>query len=315
MAISEFEIIRRYFQDRALAGEDVIVGIGDDGAILRPPRGVDLVVAVDTLVAEVHFGREVSAEDLGYKALAVNLSDLAAMGAEPAWTSLALTIPAVDENWLEGFSRGFLKLASRYGVKLIGGDLTRGPLAITVGIYGLVPRGAGLRRIGARPGDWIYVTGTLGDAALGLSILQGRSEAARAYRNELYARLHRPVPRVTEGMALRGQASSAIDLSDGLVADLEHLLQASRVGATIDLDHLPLSPALQAVDDPVARLELALCGGDDYELCFTLPPHRTALPVSVSARCIGRIEEQLGLRLLGPEGAPYVPRGTGYRHF
>lgn len=314
-ALSEFEIIRRFFRDRALGGDDVIAGIGDDGAILRPPEHADLVVSVDMLVVEVHFGREAAAEDIGHKALAVNLSDLAAMGAEPAWTTLALAIPAADEVWLNGFSRGFLDLARRHGVKLVGGDLTRGPLTITVGVYGFVPRGAGLRRMGARPGDLVYVTGTLGDAALGLLVSQGRAQAEEIFRDYLNARLHRPTPRLAEGMALRARASSAIDLSDGLVSDLGHLLAASGVGATIELDRLPLSPAVQAFGDARTRFELALAGGDDYELCFTLVPGSHVTLGSTPAHCIGRIEEQAGLRFVCADGTRFVPRSTGYRHF
>jgi thiamine-monophosphate kinase len=314
-SLSEPEIIRRYFLDRASGGDDVIVGIGDDGAILRPPEHADLVVSVDMLVAEVHFGREASAEDIGYKALAVNLSDLAAMGAEPAWATLALALPAADEGWLDGFSRGFLELARRHGVKLVGGDLTRGPLAIAVGVYGFVPRGTGLRRTGARPGDLVYVTGTLGDAALGLLISQGRAETEEIFWDHLNARLYRPAPRIAEGLALRGRASSAIDLSDGLVSDLGHLLAASGAGATIDIDSLPLSPAVQAVGDARTRFELALAGGDDYELCFTLAPGSHITLESTSAHCIGRIEEQAGLRFVRADGTRFVPGSAGYRHF
>lgn len=315
MALSEFEIIRRYFRDRARGSKDVIAGIGDDAAILRPPEGLDLAVSVDTLVVDVHFDRDTCAEDLGYKALAVSLSDLAAMGAEPAWATLALTIPEADEMWLDGFSRGFLDLGYLHGVRLVGGDLTRGPLTVTVGVYGFVERGMALRRTGARVGDGVYVTGTLGDAALGVLVLQGNARVEAAYRDYLLARLRRPTPRIAAGLTLRGRASTAIDVSDGLLADLGHVLVASGVGATIDLDRLPLSPALKAVSDASTRFGLALTGGDDYELCFTCPSNPPETLGSVPAQYIGQIEERDGIRFVGAGATGFTLRSSGYRHF
>ncbi len=313
MPVSEFEIIARYFTPAPGGRGDVEAGVGDDGAVLRVPNGSELVVTTDTLVREVHFSGDDPPEDIGYKALAVNLSDLAAMAAQPAWATLALTLPRADEDWIAAFARGFFDLAERYEVALVGGDLTRGPLTVTVGAYGLVPAGFCLRRNGARPGDEIFVTGTLGDAALALA------DPSSAGHPSLLARLHRPEPRVAEGLFLRGLASSAIDVSDGLAADLGHLLVQSGCGATVYLAELPLSSALLAVEDPGRRYALALAGGDDYELCFTLPPERrTALESrwkGAPMTRIGRIEATPGIRWLGADGIAYPPTEEGYRHF
>ncbi len=313
LAASEFDIIARYFTPRGALRDDVRVGVGDDGAVLHVPAGSDLVVSTDTLVRNVHFSDDTPPEDIGYKALAVSLSDLAAMAAEPAWATLALTIPSADEAWIAAFARGFFELAEFHHLALVGGDLTRGPLSITAAVYGYAPTGICLRRGGARPGDEIFVTGTLGDAALALA------EGPHAEHACLLARLRRPTPRVAEGLALRGLASSGIDISDGLCADLGHLLIQSGCGATVDLETLPLSPALRAVQDPERRFMLALAGGDDYELCFTVPPgHRKALESrwnGAPMTCIGRIEAAPGSRWRRADGAPYHPPAEGYRHF
>ena len=291
----------------------MLVGVGDDGAVLQVPAGSALVVSTDTLVRDVHFSDDYSPEDIGYKALAVNLSDLAAMAAQPAWASLALTLPRADEGWIADFARGFFDLAEAHGVALVGGDLTRGPLTITVGVYGFAPTGLSLRRNGARPGDEIFVTGTLGDAALALG---GLPSPHRAY---LETRLRRPTPRVAEGLSLRALASSGIDISDGLAADLAHLLTQSGCGATVYLERLPLSPALRALDDPDRRRALALAGGDDYELCFTVPPQQRAMLESrwrgAPMTSIGRIEASPGLRWICADGSAYHPPREGYRHF
>ena len=313
MPISEFDIIARYFTPAFVGRDDVLVGVGDDGAVLQVPAGSALVVSTDTLVRDVHFSDDYSPEDIGYKALAVNLSDLAAMAAQPAWASLALTLPRADEGWIADFARGFFDLADAHGVALVGGDLTRGPLTITVGVYGFAPTGLSLRRNGARPGDEIFVTGTLGDAALALA---GLPSPHRAY---LETRLHRPTPRVAEGLTLRALASSGIDISDGLAADLGHLLTQSGCGATVYLERLPLSPALRALDDPDRRRALATAGGDDYELCFTVPPQQRAMLESrwrgAPMTSIGRIEASPGLRWICADGSAYHPPSEGYRHF
>lgn len=267
--MGEFEVIRQFFQ-RPVRRSDVVLGSGDDCALLRVPAGELLAVSTDTLVSGVHFFADVDPVTLGHKALAVNLSDLAAMGAEPRWASLALTLPAIDEAWLAGFARGFLQLADAYGVELVGGDMTRGPLAITVSIKGVVPEQGALHRRGAKPGDVIWVTGELGGAALALAHRLQGLEIAPAEYPALLARLELPQPRVAMGMALRGIASSCLDISDGLASDLGHILRASGVGAQIELSQLPLPDALLSQPETL-RWQLALAGGDDYELCFTLP--------------------------------------------
>jgi len=274
MALSEFELIAQYFT-RSQHREDVRLGVGDDAALLRLPAGNELALCVDALVAGRHFPFNTAAEAIGHKALAVNLSDLAAMGAEPAWATLALTLPEADEAFVEGFARGFFALAETYGVDLVGGDTVRGPLQVVVQLQGLVPAGVALTRGGARPGDHLFVTGTLGDAGAGLALVKGGISCAPEEAAILRRRLDYPSPRVAEGLSLRGIASAAIDISDGLLADLGHILDASAVGARLALDAIPTSSALQGcVADAEARLRLALGAGDDYELCFAVPESR-----------------------------------------
>ncbi len=321
MPSTEFEIIERHFSGHALGREGVELGPGDDCALLSQRPGHWLAVSVDTSVAGVHFAAETEPDDIGYRALAVNLSDLAAMGAEPAWFLLALTLPAADESWLVAFSAGLLGLAAEHRLPLVGGDITRGPLSVCIQIGGWVPEGEGLRRAGARAGDRVYVTGTLGDAAAALRL--GREGAAGAgERAFLHARLRRPTPRIAAGLALRGLASSCIDVSDGLLADLGHILERSGCGASLRSDALPLSAALrQLVPETAEREALALGGGDDYELCFTAPPARAAEIEAQLARvdcpvtAIGTIEARPGLRVSAADGVPRPLGQLGYRHF
>lgn len=298
----------------------VVAGIGDDAAVLQVPEGCELVTTTDTLVAGVHFPEGTEARDLGYKALAVNLSDLAAMGADPAWFLLSLTLPAAAPAWLEAFAVGLFELARASAVTLVGGNTTRGPLAITITALGLAPAGTALRRAGAAAGDGIYVTGWLGEAALGLAHWEQRLRVPEEYVPAVVGRLLRPEPRIAVGRALRGIASAAIDVSDGLVADLGHLLRASGAGGVVRLDRLPLSPAYDAAFTQVGW-EAALTHGDDYELCFTVPPGREralhgVLPrLACGATRIGVVEAGTTLRLLAPGGQEYRPHGSGHDHF
>ena len=272
--MNEFELIGRYFR-RPVHDAAVRVGNGDDAAVVRPAPGHELAFSVDMLVEGRHFLPDADPEALGHKTLAVNLSDLAAMGATPRWALLAGALPRVEEGWLAAFARGFYALAERFDVALIGGDTTRGPLNFCVTIIGELPFDTALTRAGARAGDDLYVSGTLGDAALALAALQGRTHLDPATLATLRLRLERPEPRIALGLALRGVASAALDLSDGLTGDLAHILDASQVGAEVMLAALPLSSALAqrlAGAERTLALACALAGGDDYELCFTAPP-------------------------------------------
>lgn len=317
---SEFDIIRRYFEAHSPQRADVALGIGDDAALLVPPAGQHLAVSVDTLVAGVHFPLETDPAAIGHKSLAVNLSDLAAMGAEPAWATLALTLPTADEAWLAGFCAGFFALAREHGVALVGGDTTHGPLSITVQVMGFVPPGQALTRAGARPGDGIYVTGTVGDAGAGLRVAQSKLNLPALIGDQLKTRLDRPTPRVAAGLALRGLASTAIDISDGLAADLGHILEASGVGAELELARLPLSEALRncGIQEP---WRLAASAGDDYELCFTLPRGKEgeALAQLVALGCpvtrVGTVTAEPGLRCVNAAGQAVTLVATGYDHF
>ena len=300
------------------ARDDVVLGIGDDAAICSVPPGMQLVICTDTLVAGLHFPEDTAAADIGYKALAVNLSDMAAMGAEPAWMSLALTVPEMDWDWLQSFSEGLLELAAEHGVSLIGGDTTRGPLTVTVTVQGFVPAGSALRRSGARVGDDVWVTGSLGDAAAALQQYKHGPMQSMKLRH----RLDRPTPRVAAGLALRGLASAAIDISDGLAQDLGHILSCSGVGAELELGRLPVSASLLDFHkDDTARWALQLSGGDDYELCFTASPaeafaiEQAMAAAGVTASVIGHITTESGLRCLTPDGEHLALQQTGYRHF
>ncbi len=322
MSASEFALIDHYFAVHASRRADVVLGIGDDCALLRVPNDRQLAVTLDVLVGGRHFPADAEPEGIGHKALAVNLSDLAAMGAEPAWVTLGLTLPAVDADWLERFCRGFFGLAERHDVALVGGDTTRGPLALAVQAHGFVEPGRALRRDGARPGDRIFVTGTPGEAGLGLALVRDRLTAPAEPAAVLRTRLERPTPRLAQGRALIGVASAAIDISDGLAQDLGHILERSGVGARLDVARLPRSVALAAVlPDSDAQAAAILSGGDDYELCFTVAPDSVAELAARSRRwdcqCseIGTIKAEPGLHCVRADGSELALTQGGYDHF
>jgi thiamine-monophosphate kinase len=326
--VAEFALIDLIRARCAIGRDDVRLGIGDDAALLAVPTGQLLAVSTDTLVAGIHFPKDTRAYDIGWKALAVNLSDLAAMGATPAWATLALTLPQADAAWVSDFADGFAALAGEFKLALVGGDTTQGPLSITIGVHGFVPEDAALRRDAAQVGDALFVTGTLGDAAAGLRCLQKNSAIALRtlatssnLRENLIARLNRPTPRIAQGLALRGRAHACIDVSDGLVADLGHVCTASGVGAQIDLDLLPASPALFSLFEADVRAAFQLAGGDDYELCFSAPEAAATDLLNDLARSgcgatrIGRIVAEAGVQVRDGAGNPVeIPR-SGWQHF
>lgn len=318
--VKEFQLIECYFSNRGPTRRDVKLGIGDDCALVQPAENKSIAISCDTLVENVHFFPDMPPAALGYKALAVNLSDLAAMGAEPAWMTLALTLPEVDETWLSGFSEGLFEAADYYGIALIGGDTTRGPRAINITVHGQVPQGKALTRHGAKAGDWIYVTGTLGDSALGLDIIRGAQQASAENKAFLVNRHYCPTPRVLAGQALRSLASSAIDLSDGFISDISHILKAAAVGAIVDVNCIPLSQAMRETVSEEQALGYALTGGEDYELLFTVPEsqkgalettlnHTGTKFVRVGQICAG---SKLKLQL---NGEPFTPPYYGFEHF
>lgn len=319
MALAEFSLIDSWFKRPAHAS--VALGIGDDCALLEVPAGQQLAVSMDTLVEGVHFFAGADPMALGHKALAVGLSDLAAMGAQPAWATLALTLPDISESWLQGFSSGLFALAEQHDLQLVGGDTCRGPLSITLQLHGLLPAGQAITRAGARPGDGIWVTGWPGEAALALAARRGEQGLGSDWQSLLDERLDRPQPRVSHGLALRGIASAAIDLSDGLCADLMHILERSGVGARLHRNLLPLSAALLAHLDAEQAREHVLAGGDDYELCFTVPaarePWLSSLETGAGRVPLSRVGEILadtGLRCVDADGRD-CPLPDGYRHF
>lgn len=319
--MTEFDLIRTWFSGLGSARADVALGVGDDCALLRVPPGQSLAISVDTLVSGVHFLPDCDPEGLGHKALAVGLSDLAAVGAEAAWATLALTLPpelvSGRPDWIAAFARGLDGLAKEHGLCLVGGDTTRGPLSVTLQVHGLVPDGTAVRRSGARDGDLVYVSGTLGDAGLGLRQLLANGPVEPRLRE----RLDRPTPRVGLGLALRGLASAMIDISDGLAADLGHILESSGVGAEIRLDSLPLSRAVAEAVASDGDWGLPLASGDDYELCLCVPPQRAGEISGIAEQCgcpltqIGRIRQGDGLVCLGPDGVPLQLMNTGFDHF
>jgi thiamine-monophosphate kinase len=315
---SEFDLIRRHFTRPARHAD---LAVGDDAALFRVAPDMQLAVTTDTLVADTHFFDGTSPHDLGWKTLAVSLSDLAAMGAAPRWATLALTLPAADEDWIAAFAEGFFDCAGRYGVELVGGDTTRGPLAMTVTLFGEVPTGQAITRAGGQPGDDLWVSGCPGLAALGLMHLQNHVRLTDA--DLALAALHRPVPRIEAGSALRGIAYAMIDVSDGLAGDLAHLCECSRLGAVLDKDALPLVPLIEAGADEALACRIVLAGGDDYELLFSAPSTaRNALAalagqLDLPLTRIGRLSEEVEAILLtdGAGGSPRSLDVRGYDHF
>jgi len=313
----EFQIIQRYF---ALPDNDpdVLLGIGDDAAVVNASG--PLAITTDTLVDGVHFPKRTAADVVGYRVLAVNLSDLAAMGARPRWCTLSLTVADADEQWLEGFTEGFFRLAAEHEVSLVGGDLSRGPLSATLQLIGSADTDTLLTRGGGHVGDDIYVTGSIGDAAAGLALINESAADAAPEHRALADRFYRPTPRVAEGQALAGIASAAIDISDGLIADLGHICAASDCGAIIDVEQLPLSAELLTLFPPQTAQAYALGGGDDYELCFTAAVAKAqaveaALEASgASARRIGELVSGTGVECRR-DGDSFTPAYTGHRHF
>ena len=320
-AKGEFALIERYFQDHGRQRPDVKKGVGDDCAILAPQEAQELVMTTDTMVSGVHFLPNMSPKDIGHKLIASNLSDIAAMGAEPTWLTLALTLPEADEAWIDQFSQGLFELADYYGVELVGGDTTRGPLSLTITAMGAAPKGQALRRSAAKAGDHIYVTGSLGDAGLGLDILLGQRSAVGSMRDYLIKRHCRPMPQVLTGQLLRPYASACIDLSDGLGSDIRHILAASQVGAVIYLEQLPLSEAMTTLVNKEDAWRYALTGGEDYELCFTVEPSQkskleTALAsIGVPFTEIGKITSEAERLRYISDGESVEDVWQGYNHF
>jgi thiamine-monophosphate kinase len=314
----EFDLIARHFTRPAASA---VLGVGDDCALLAPAPGMQLAVSADMLLEGRHFSPQDGPAGIGHKSLAVNLSDLAAMGATPRWATLSIALPAADEAWLAAFARGLFRIADQFGIELVGGDTTRGPLTISITVIGEVPPGEALRRDGAQPGDDVWVSGVLGSAAAALAYRQGRLFMEQVDAARVLPALYLPTPRVELGLALRGVASSAIDISDGLLGDLGHILERSRVGATLQFAALPTLPVLQAyLHEAVAR-ECVLAGGDDYELCFTAPAARrdavegAAQRAGVAVTRIGTITAETGLAVIGGDGQPLQFDQTGYDHF
>ncbi len=325
MALGEFELIARYFQrPENNSGSHLALGIGDDCALLRTRPGTELAISCDMLVQGQHFFADVAADSLGHKALAVNLSDLAACGARPIGFNLALALPAADPGWLSGFSRGLFELADAHHCPLIGGDTTRGPLTICITVFGEVPSGQALLRSGAKSGDLIWVSGSLGDARLALFALQGRLDHLTSLTpgalSAARQRLEWPSPRVALGLALRGVASAAIDISDGLMGDLNHILNASSTGATLEAQAIKALMRCTEITGQ-ERLHHVLTGGDDYELLFTAPASASHLVASAASQtgtpvtCIGRIDATPGLRLLDAAGQPIHGNFASFDHF
>ncbi len=322
MATGEFDLIGRYFEHQKINRPDVDLAIGDDCALLRVPEGYQLAISTDSLVAGTHFLADADPKQVAHKALASNLSDLAAMGATPAWVSLALTLPSFDEQWLSAFCEGFFQLAEQYNVQLIGGDTTKGPLSITLTVQGFVPLGQALTRSGASSTDAIYVTGQLGDSAAGLALLlKGKQCDNTALSQALMTRHFMTMPQVEAGTLLRGKASAALDISDGLIADLGHILKRSNVGAEIYTEALPISAELAAFcQTPEQAQQMALSSGEEYQLCFTVPVEQCDDVEALMAKQgiqisrIGQLTENKGIVLLN-NGEPVNWQLSGWDHF
>lgn len=324
--MGEFDIIERYFNaSQRMARRDVLFAIGDDCAVTALKPNQQLAITTDTLVCGTHFLPSISPADLAYKSVAVNLSDLASMGAEPAWISLALTLPEIDHHWLAEFSEHFFEIIDHYNVDLIGGDTTKGNLSLTITAHGIIPQDKGLFRHNAKVGDWIYVSGTLGDSAGGLQLLLNQqSEQVNWNKDQSYLiqRHLRPTPRVLLGLTIGSIANAAIDISDGLLADLGHILKRSDCGAVINLEELPLSQALLNCYSTQQAEQFALTGGEDYELCFTVPNdnkhklEKALTNIGVNYTCIGQIRSaKEGLTLLRYNEVVELPTKSGFDHF
>lgn len=318
--MSEFDLIARYFT-RPVRHSALTLGVGDDCALLQPRAGHELAISTDMLVEGRHFFSDADANALGHKSLAVNLSDLAAMGAEPLAFTLALALPSIDENWLSAFSKGLFALADQHNIALIGGDTTKGPLTMSITVFGDIPTGQALRRSQAKVGDDIWVSGTLGDARLALSAMQGKLVLETHAFNQAAVHLHRPTPRIALGMALRDVAHAAIDISDGLLGDLQHVLKQSNVGATLQADDLPLGEILKSTQTTTVCHEFALNGGDDYELCFTAPTtkreavHQAATKANTVVTRIGQITAAREINILNAAGEALAISSNSYDHF
>ncbi len=320
--MKEFDIIERYLKLHSHARKDVLKSVGDDCALAKVPRGQRLALSMDTLISGVHFLDDSCAEDIAHKAVAVNLSDLAAVGAEPAWITLSLSLPHYDETWLKSFSQGLKNILEFFDVQLIGGDTCRGKLSITIQAHGFVPESAFISRSNASLGEIICVTGTVGDACLGLLAAKNELQTTPEHQQALLKKYQRPTPRLAAGVVLRGLATAAIDVSDGLLADLNHICQQSDVGAILQWQDIPFSEAAKSIGNAELLKRAALTGGDDYELCFTLKEEnldaaQMALKnVGIDCFPIGRIIGKSGIRLFdGKEAMDFEYHSIGYQHF
>jgi thiamine-monophosphate kinase len=319
--VKEFSVIEHFFKEGSYRRKDVEIGIGDDCAVTNVPDGQSLVVTTDTLISGIHFLEGTSAKSIAQKAMAVNLSDLAAMGAEPAWFSLSLSLPDVDEAWLAEFASSLHEMSHYYGIQLIGGDTVQGPLAITITAHGFIPKGQGLKRTDAKPGDSIYVTGTLGDAGIGLDLLKTANFDQSTEHQFLVDRLNFPTPRVLAGTTLRRIANACIDVSDGLIIDLKRILKASGCGASVQVDNMPLSDAMRSCVSVEEGIQWALSSGDDYELLFTISEEQkgnlevTLANSNVKVTCIGHINSHKDALTLTLNDKPYEFNLQGFEHF
>ena len=321
ISMNEFEIIDEFLAIKAKNRKDVIQGVGDDCALLKVPRGQRLAVSMDTLIGDVHFLSDSDPADIAHKAIAVNLSDLAAAGAEPAWITLSISMPSFDKAWLESFHKGLTKMVDYFGIQIIGGDTCKGPLSITIQAHGFVPEQVFCRRNTAKAGDLICVTGNLGDAALGLKVAQGELQVTSPeHKKYLLDKYYKPYPQVAAGLALRNRATSGIDISDGLLADIAHISQASEVGALLRWERIPLSEAAKSAVDKKQLMKSALSGGDDYELCFTVKEDELEATIqaleTVGSTCvpIGRMTGKPGVRVLDEDEEVDV-ENFGFQHF